>query len=178
MSETPRIVITGFMGAGKTTVARELARLLAGPFVNLDEAVAEAEGRGPRALIDEEGEDYFREAETRALRRALADGSARVIDTGGGAWTLERNRRLVAEHGCLAVWLDAPFELCWRRITRERGGEPRPLARERGAARRLYEERRAAYGLAPVRVPVTAESSAAELAALVAVAAAAASSGA
>lgn len=165
MSETPRIVITGFMGAGKTTVARELARALASPFISLDEAVAEIERRGPRALIDEEGEDYFREAETRALRRALADESARVIDTGGGAWTLERNRRLVAEYGCLAVWLDAPFELCWRRIKSERGGEPRPLAREREAARRLFDERLASYRLAPLRVRVTEGRSAAQLAA-------------
>jgi shikimate kinase len=167
MNDTPRIVITGFMGAGKTTVARELARVLASPLVNLDEAIAEVEGRGPRALIDEEGEDSFREAETRALRRALEDERARVIDTGGGAWTLERNRRLVFEHGCLAVWLDAPFDLCWRRITGERGGEPRPLARERGAALRLFEERRAAYVLAPLRVRVTEEQSAAQLAALI-----------
>jgi shikimate kinase len=174
MKATPRIVITGFMGAGKTTVARELARTLASPVVSLDEAVAEIEGRGPRALIDEEGEAYFREAETRALRRALEKGSARVIDTGGGAWTLERNRRLVAEHGCLAVWLDAPFDLCWRRITSERGGEARPLAREREAARRLFEERLASYRLAPLHVRVTEGQSAAQLAARVVAAAASA----
>ena len=52
-----RVVITGFMAAGKTTVGRALARLLNAPFLDLDDAVKELEGRSPRELIDEEGED-------------------------------------------------------------------------------------------------------------------------
>ena len=169
MSEA-RILLTGFMGAGKTTVARALARRLAGTCVSVDELVTRLEGRTPQALIDEEGEDYFREAETRALRRALAAESAPVIDTGGGAWTLARNRALVAAHGCVAVWLDAPFELCWQRITNEAGRTDRPLARDRARAERLYEQRRAAYRLAALRVPVTPESDAEKLAAEIAAA--------
>ncbi|MGB8510347.1 MAG: shikimate kinase, partial [Pyrinomonadaceae bacterium] len=72
--------------------------------------------------------------------------------TGGGAWTLERNRSLVAAHDCLTVWLDAPFELCWKRIGD--AVEDRPLARGRENAQRLYEERRAAYELAALHVCV------------------------
>ena len=160
-----RVVLTGFMGAGKTTVGRALARLLGVPFLDLDDAVAEAEGRGPRELIDAEGEDYFRAAETRALRRELEGGAARVIATGGGAWTLERNRALVARHGCLAVWLDAPYELCRRRIEAGGGGSVRPFARDPARARRLYEERLAAYRLANLRVEVADGRGADELAA-------------
>ncbi|HEX8188598.1 MAG TPA: shikimate kinase, partial [Pyrinomonadaceae bacterium] len=118
MSRRP-VVITGFMGAGKTTVGRALARLLGETFVDLDDAVEEFEGRAPRELIDGEGEDYFRAAETRALRRVLEGGAARVVATGGGAWTLPRNRALAVAHGCLSVWLDAPFDLCLRRIEDE-----------------------------------------------------------
>lgn len=164
------VVITGFMGAGKTTVGRALARLLGEPFVDLDDAVRELEGRGPRELIDEEGEAYFREAETRALRRVLEGGAARVVATGGGAWTLARNRSLVEEHGCLSVWLDAPFDLCVRRIDSEGARDARPFARDIERARRLYEERLAAYGLADLRVPVAREMGADELAAEIAAA--------
>ncbi|HEV3469922.1 MAG TPA: shikimate kinase [Pyrinomonadaceae bacterium] len=167
MSET-RIVITGFMGAGKTTVARALARLLAATYVSLDDLITQHEGRTPQALIDEEGEGYFRDAETRALRRALAAESALVIDTGGGAWTLARNRELIASDGCLAVWLDAPFELCWQRITRDAPHAGRPLARDRAHAERLYEQRRVSYQLADLRVRVTPERSPEELAAEIA----------
>jgi shikimate kinase len=161
-----RVVITGFMGAGKTTVGRALARILGETFVDLDDAVREYEGRGPRELIDAEGEESFRESETRALRRVLEEGSARVVvATGGGAWTLARNRSLVAEHGCLSVWLDAPFELCLRRIEEQGGRDSRPFARDIERAAKLYEQRLAAYRQADLRVAVAPEASAEELAA-------------
>ena len=163
-----RVVLTGFMGAGKTTVGHALARLLAVAFLDLDDAVAESEGRGPRELIDDAGEDYFRAAETRALRRELEGGAARVIATGGGAWTLERNRALVREHGCLAVWLDAPFALCQQRIEQSGGPSDRPFARDPARARELYESRLAAYRTADLRVRVAPESSPDELAAEIA----------
>jgi shikimate kinase len=155
MKTRPRILLTGFMGAGKTTVARALARLLEDHSVSLDDLVTRHEGRTPQALIEEEGEAYFRDAETRALRRELETGAARVIDTGGGAFTLTRNRALAAEHRCLTVWLDAPFALCWERITGESDAVARPLARRRDHAAALYEQRRAAYRLAALHLRVT-----------------------
>jgi shikimate kinase len=165
MSQSRRIVITGFMGAGKTTVARALAPLLQCAALDLDDLITEREGRTPRQLIDEEGEAFFRDAETRALAVALSSSDARVIATGGGAWTMKRNRTLVAARDCLSVWLDAPFELCWERIGC--GGDARPFARDREKARRLYDERLAAYGLAKLRVRVTPELSVEEIAALI-----------
>src|SRR4051794_8918169 len=129
------------MAAGKTTVGRSLAGLLHATFVDLDDAVRELEGRTPRELIDVEGEAYFRDAETRALLHVLEQGKARVIATGGGAWTFERNRALANAHGCLSVWLDAPFELCLQRIDEGGGPSDRPFARDSARAQRLYEER-------------------------------------
>ncbi len=169
MSPGRRVVITGFMGAGKTTVGRALARLLGVGFVDLDDALTSDEGRAPRELIDEEGEDYFRAAETRALRRVLEEGAAHVIATGGGAWTLERNRALVATHGCLSLWLDAPYELCRRRIEEQGATSDRPFARDPARARALYEQRLAAYAQADLRVRVAPEMSVEELAAEIAV---------
>ncbi|HYX40162.1 MAG TPA: shikimate kinase, partial [Pyrinomonadaceae bacterium] len=76
---TPRIIIIGFMAAGKTTVARALARRLNDSVIDLDESITKREGRTPQELIDEVGEAAFREAETRALRAALRYGTARII---------------------------------------------------------------------------------------------------
>jgi shikimate kinase len=165
----PRIiVITGFMGAGKTKVARELARVLACDALDLDEFIETREGRSPRALIDEEGEAAFREIESRALTAALGSEDTRVIATGGGTWTLERNRAAIeAEQDCFTVWLDAPFELCWERIGSPSVGDDdreRPLARERERTHALYDERRALYGLADARVEVGAKDGARALA--------------
>jgi shikimate kinase len=158
-----RIVIAGFMGAGKTCVAGALARRLGCAWADLDTVVAEREGRTPRELIEGEGEAVFRAAETRALHEVLERGEARVVALGGGAWTLERNRALCAAHDCLTIWLDAPFELCWQRTLRDAGA--RPLARTRDSAARLYEERRALYALAALRVEVEEVASAEDVAA-------------
>jgi shikimate kinase len=148
---TRRVVITGFMGAGKTTVARALAARLGCAAIDADEFVNAREGQTPQRIIDREGEPRFREIESRALAEILADESSRVIALGGGAWTIKANRELIARHVCFTVWLDAPFELCWRRITRA-GRSVRPLARDREAALSLYEARRELYALASRRV--------------------------
>lgn len=169
MSVASRIVITGFMGAGKTTVARSLARQLNYPLVDLDQLVAMREGRSVKQIIDQDGEQPFREAETLALRDALENNTLCVIALGGGAWTFERNRALVSEHAGVTFWLDAPFELCWQRIRQE--GDVRPLARDRESALRLYQDRRALYGLHTLRIEAgegkSADEVAAEIASLV-----------
>ncbi|HEV7842800.1 MAG TPA: shikimate kinase, partial [Pyrinomonadaceae bacterium] len=133
-----RIVITGFMAAGKTSVAQALARRLDCRIIDLDYLITERERRSVPALISDEGIEQFREAERRALGVVLEMNRARVIALGGGAWTIEENRTLIAGHDCFTVWLDAPFELCWQRITGSE--EVRPLAQDRESARRLYDE--------------------------------------
>jgi len=146
-----RIVIVGFMGCGKTTVARALAQRLGREMIDLDSFITESEGRSPARIIEEDGEPAFREIETHALRDVLKPDDARVIALGGGAWTIAANRALVAQNHCLSVWLDAPFELCWERITSS--GDKRPLAPDRESARKLYDSRRSGYQHAKLRVP-------------------------
>lgn len=150
------------MGTGKSTVARELGRKLSREAVDLDELISSHEGRSPSEIIEQDGESRFREIETEQLDKVLNEEPARIISAGGGAWTVPENRRLIAERGAIAVWLDAPFELCWQRI--EPSGETRPLARSREMAERLYAERRPIYELANVRISITEEDSPAEVA--------------
>ncbi|MEP6569767.1 MAG: shikimate kinase [Acidobacteriota bacterium] len=157
-----QIVIIGFMGTGKTTVAQELGRRLNCASVDLDELITKGEGRSPGEIIDHDGESRFRELETQHLREVLENESARVIAVGGGAWTIAVNRRLIADHKAISVWLDAPFELCWQRI--EAGGEVRPLARSRDLAERLYAARQPFYELADARIIVSETESAEEIA--------------
>lgn len=150
-----RIVITGFMGSGKTRVARELARRLNVEMADLDERITEREGRSPAQLINDEGEEAFRVIESDVLRELLAKDSARVIALGGGAWIQEVNRKLIDQHGCVSVWLDVPFEVCWSRI--ETSGEDRPLGRTKEQAATLFELRTPIYKLASVQIPVVSE---------------------
>jgi len=159
-----RILITGFMAAGKTTVAALLAHKLGCPMLDLDQFIVEREGRSIHTIIEEEGEARFREIEERALSEALENKQARIIALGGGTWTSERNRSMIARHNALTIWLDVPFELCWQRITGDQA-LVRPLARDFAQARRLYDSRREQYKLADLRVAVTEEQSASMIAA-------------
>ena len=149
-----RIVIVGFMGCGKTTVARALARQIGSNSIDLDSFIEEYEGRSPAAIIEQDGEASFRLIETKSLRQVLEENPARVIALGGGAWTVEANRSLVAEHGCFSVWLDAPFELCWQRIMAS-SQTIRPMAPNRASAQELFHERAPSYQLAQLRLDVS-----------------------
>jgi len=150
-----KIVITGFMGSGKTRLARELARRLNLEMIDLDDRVTEREGRSPAQLIVDEGEEAFRLIESDVLRELLETDGTHVIALGGGAWIVDTNRQLIDEYGCLTVWLDVPFEVCWSRI--ETSGEDRPLGRTRDQAKALYDLRRPIYQLAQIRIPITGQ---------------------
>ncbi len=156
------IVITGFMGCGKSKAARELARSLNVSMVDLDEKITVREGRTPAQLIIDEGEPAFRAIESETLRQLLHAGDTGVIALGGGAWIEKRNRDLVEQYSCISVWLDAPFAVCWSRITTS--AEDRPLGRTVDQAQALYERRRPVYALARINILVSGTESVEELA--------------
>ena len=158
-----RIVILGFMGCGKTTVATELARQLECRFIDLDSFITESQGRSPAEIIEQDGEPAFRQIESLALAEVLKDRDGRVIALGGGTWSVPANRTLIALHDCLTVWLDAPFEICWQRII-DSSKTVRPLAPDRETAKARYDSRRADYGLAERQVSVNETDSAEKIA--------------
>lgn len=146
------VVITGFMGCGKSKIARELADRLNLAMVDLDERITARTGRTPGQLIDEDGERAFRVVETETLRDVLQSREAGVIALGGGAWIEAANRDLIDQYGCASVWLDVPFEVCWARI--EYAGEDRPLGRTKSEAAALYARRRPVYQMATTHIQV------------------------
>ncbi len=148
-----RIVILGFMACGKTTVAKELARQLDCDYLDLDSFITERHSRSPAEIIEQDGEEPFRELETLALRDVLQNKDAQVIALGGGTWTIPANRTLIALHDCNPVWLDVPFEVCWERITSSQIN--RPLAPDRETASLKFASRRANYSLAERTISVT-----------------------
>jgi shikimate kinase len=151
------------MASGKTSVGRALAGLLDCPIADLDEVISRREGRSISAIVEQEGESFFRQRETAALAYVLQNRPS-VIALGGGAWLMERNRRLISDQDCLTVWLDAPFELCWKRINRGRK-QNRPFARDYDQTRTLYENRRPLYRLAIIHLETNGNRTVDELAA-------------
>ena len=156
------IAITGFMAAGKTTVGRALATRLDCEFVDLDELITAQQKRSISEMIKADGEDLFRQLETKTLAETLPASEMLVLALGGGTWARAENRRLLNEQNARVIWLDAPFELCWQRIPA--GDNGRPLAPSREVAEKLYRARRPVYELAELRLAVSEDQSAEECA--------------
>src|SRR6185437_7088969 len=149
VAEAPRraLVLIGFMGAGKSTVAVELARALGVSALDSDALLEERLGHPPAREFELNGEASFRAAEEQLvcemLDRALP-GS--VIALGGGSILSERVRRALQSH--VVVLLDVEAERAWERVSAaaEAPGAPaRPLARDREAFLALHAERSSLY---------------------------------
>jgi shikimate kinase len=156
LKTAPGVYLTGFMGSGKTTIARVLADRLGWHFVDIDAEIESAEHTTIAHLFETRGEPEFRRIETEMIRtvmRKIERGMPSVIALGGGSFVQPVNAELLKHHG-ISVWLDCPLEKIEQRIS-----EPasRPLARDPNAFRKLYEERRAAYGQASYRVDADCE---------------------
>jgi shikimate kinase/3-dehydroquinate synthase len=133
------LALIGFMGAGKTTIGRELARLTHRPFVDTDE---EVEKRfGPIGELFERGEPEFRRIEEQIVAEALA-GPTAVIALGGGAVLSEATRKRLRRSAFVA-WVLVDVETAWSRV-RDSG---RPLARDREQFGRLFDDRAEMYDL-------------------------------
>lgn len=163
MKNQRRIVIIGFMGCGKTEVARALARRLGVEMLDLDEFITSQTGRTPARLIDEDGESAFRKIEFEALTKVLENITAAVVSLGGGAWIEPKNRDILLADGSVIVWLDTPFDLCWSRI--ESTPSERPLGRTRDHAHKLYERRLPLYQLAKIQIQTSSNDTPDEIAA-------------
>jgi shikimate kinase len=144
------VVLIGLMGAGKTTVGRRLARRLDLPFVDADAEIESAAGRTVAEIFAEDGEAFFRAGEERVIARLLESGP-QVLATGGGAWTSEKTRDLVAKKA-ISVWLRANLDVLMERVSRRPG---RPLLQNpdpRAVMKKLMDERYPLYALADITV--------------------------
>ena len=147
------IVLTGFMGAGKTVVGRRAAQALGRPFVDMDAVLEERLGQTIREYFASAGEAAFRQAEA-ALVQELAAQAGLVIATGGGALVPEENRRAFLGTATVILLECAPAQL----LQRLRGASDRPLLFGADPASRIAQllaERAPAYGAIPLRLDTT-----------------------
>ncbi|MEW6777349.1 MAG: shikimate kinase [Bdellovibrionota bacterium] len=155
MAAPSNIVLLGFMGAGKSTVGKELAKKLSWKLVDLDERIEKAAGRSVGEIFDKEGETGFRAKETAALRAVVKEAAKSpgiVLSTGGGVVTKEENWPLLKETGS-TVYLSAEVSTILARV--KNSDVRRPLLETpdpEAAARLRLRERLPLYSRASMTI--------------------------
>ena len=142
-----KVYLVGFMAAGKTSVAKALAKRLGWDALDVDESIEQRERMPVADIFARRGEPYFRTIE----RAVIADQLGRrhvVVATGGGTFADVQNRAAINQNG-VSVWLDVPID---RLIDRVPADGRRPLAADRATFERLYHLRRASYEQAHLRL--------------------------
>jgi shikimate kinase len=165
MDNAKRVVLTGFMGVGKSSVGRHLAQILKAERIDLDFFIEKNEKRKISDIIDLDGEEAYRKIESANLRRLLEEHDAQVISLGGGTWVMEENRDLIREKGLTSIWLESTFEHCWYNI--KFSHKERPLARDKKKAKKLFEDRKKIYCLADWHFIIKPEYSSYDIAKLI-----------
>lgn len=138
------IVLSGFMGCGKSTIGRQLAAAMNMKFVDMDRYIEKKEGMTVSEIFAEKGEAYFRALETETVRE-LSESRAYVIATGGG--TLMRSENVEEFHrgGGVIYFLDVPLAALQERLKNDKR---RPLLQtpdRRAVVERLLNERKPQY---------------------------------
>lgn len=135
------IFLCGFMGCGKSTVGRQLAKNLGLKFTDMDAYIVQCERMSIPDIFAGMGEEYFRNRETSAISELGQMGG--VIACGGGAMLKKTNAEIASMLGKI-VFIDLPFDDCYERI---KGDHNRPIVMNntRASLESLFEKRRVLY---------------------------------
>lgn len=135
------VYFVGFMGAGKTTVSRRLARMVRLSCVDLDAFLERREGKTCSQIFAEVGEDGFREIETDVLSHFAYETEPMIVSCGGGIIKMPRNREILKTTG-FCIYLQVSADEAAERIG---DASSRPMFKNLEVARRTNEERKPLY---------------------------------
>lgn len=136
--------LIGPMGAGKSTVGKQLARVLGWDFVDIDLEIVKSTGADIECIFDIEGEVGFRTRESKALLRVIASHSKAIVATGGGI-VLQAENCIAMSGAGRVIYLSATKEQLYQRTKRDTKRPLLQVADRRAVIDRLFEERDSIY---------------------------------
>ncbi|MGD6780913.1 shikimate kinase [Sutcliffiella horikoshii] len=145
------IYLTGFMGAGKTTIGQALATNLKLPVVDTDTLIEQNMKLQIKDIFEQYGESFFRELETKTLQELPVNDT--LVTTGGGIVTTQKNIDWMKENGCM-IFLYADPEVIWERLENDTS---RPLIKQKKKEEiiELFDTRLPLYNQAHITVNTT-----------------------
>lgn len=144
-----RIFLVGFMGCGKTTVGKLLAKKSGLPFYDVDKEIEKKVNKSIKEIFEEFGEEYFRKLETEEIKRLCA-GKKAIISGGGGAY-FGKNKSLI-DKNCFTIYLEVDLDELKKRI---KANDKRPLAhKEDKDIDMMFNERKKDYETANLTIEI------------------------
>ena len=157
------IFLTGFMGVGKTTIGKELAKLYSLPFVDLDQYIETEQGQSITSIFEQDGEAVFRKIEREALLQLIKNSTPNtIIALGGGTMASSSNHIDIIQNG-VCIYLYLPWKEIEENIPNLKN---RPLIESKTTAelKSLFDKREYFYALSQLKMPINSTFTAKKLA--------------
>ena len=119
-----KIILLGYMGCGKSTIAQTLSKIITIPFVDLDEYIEKKTNLSVTAIFEKHGEIYFRKVEHEVFLELLNSSEAMIIGLGGGTPCYANNHELLKGENVVAIYLKASIETLFQRLSANKSERP------------------------------------------------------
>lgn len=119
-----KIILLGYMGCGKSTIAKTLAKSIGVPFVDLDQYIEKKEDLAINAIFEQRGEIYFRKLEHQAFVELLNSSEPMIIGLGGGTPCYANNHELLIGENVVSIYLKASIQTLFDRLSSNKSKRP------------------------------------------------------
>ncbi|MBP4138798.1 shikimate kinase [Flavobacterium geliluteum] len=119
-----KIILLGYMGSGKSTIAQKLSKITNIPFLDLDICIEERARKSINLIFEEHGEIYFRKLEHQIFLELLQSSEKSIIGLGGGTPCYANNHELLKREDVISIYLKASIETLYNRLVHNKSKRP------------------------------------------------------
>jgi shikimate kinase len=119
-----KIILLGYMGCGKSTIAKTLSKIIAIPFIDLDQYIEQKTNLTINAIFEQRGEIYFRKLEHQAFVELLNSSERLIIGLGGGTPCYANNHELLIDENIVSIYLKASIQILFDRLSLNKSKRP------------------------------------------------------